>query len=148
MKIVERLSVVNTAISFINLCPITFTILSFLAFEKTFVSVIIHSSIIVSVFVIHFVIYICYKHLKKTYYIINKNNISKYEGGKLVNYYSFYNFSKILIYRLYLDDYDFARIEFFCNGDKHTIYMNYRQAKKTIRIYLDFKKEMEDLIRK
>jgi len=137
MKIVERLSVVNTAISFINLCPITLTFLSFLAFEKTKISIIIHSSIILLVFLIHFLIYIIYRFTKSKYYVIDKTYIAIFVDKKQVNYYSFYDISNIEIHKLISLD-DFTHILFCSMDGEHKIYVSYFQAKKIKKIYDNF----------
>ncbi len=138
MKIVERLSVVNTAISFINLCPITLTFLSFLAFEKTKISIIIHSSIILLVFLIHFLIYIIYRFTKSKYYVIDKTFIAIFLDKKQVNYYSFYDISNIEIHKLDSSLNDFTHILYCAMDGEHKIYVNYFQAKKIKKIYDDF----------
>ncbi len=138
MKIVERLSVVNTAVSFINLCPITLTILSFLAFEKTLVSVIIHISIFALIFFIHILIYIIYRFTKSKYYVIDKTYIAIFVDKKQVNYYSFYDISNIEIHKLDISLNDFTHILYCAMDGEHKIYVNYFQAKKIKKIYDNF----------
>jgi hypothetical protein len=48
-----------------------------------------------------------------------------------------------MVFRLipFISGNDYTHIEFYCKNEKYIIYMSYRQAKKVIKIYLEFKKK-------
>ena len=137
MKIVKYASIVNACLFLFNSAIII--IVSFIyILDKSFITSPIYIIIICSLLLIHIIIMVLFKAINKNYYVINSEGIFIFKHKKNICHFSFYDISEIKIFRFYIDDNDFTSIEFNTTSEKHKIFMNYYQAKKTRKMYLSF----------